>query len=81
MCERYVVLASLHLLILSVDHTKKTFVYEVKHKNPFVSVYLRSYSRFPKYLLARSSSMCMAKRVLTPRCPAKSKAQDGAKIS
>lgn len=77
MCECYVVLASLHLLILSVDHTKKAFVYEVKLKNPFVSVHLRSYSRFPKYLFAPSSSMCVAKRVLAPRCPA----QDGAKIS
>ncbi|NXJ90517.1 ARHG7 factor, partial [Corythaixoides concolor] len=28
MCERYIVLSSFHLLILSVDHTKKAFVYE-----------------------------------------------------
>ncbi|NXP44754.1 ARHG7 factor, partial [Heliornis fulica] len=28
MCECYIVLSSFHLLILSVDHTKKTFVYE-----------------------------------------------------
>ncbi|NWW88237.1 ARHG7 factor, partial [Rhynochetos jubatus] len=28
MCERYIVLSSSHLLILSVDHTKKAFVYE-----------------------------------------------------
>lgn len=34
MSERYLVLTSFHLLILSVDHTKKAFVYEVKHKNP-----------------------------------------------
>lgn len=38
MCECYVVLSSSHLLILSVDRTKKAFVYEVKHKNLFVSV-------------------------------------------
>ncbi|NXW05853.1 ARHG7 factor, partial [Fregetta grallaria] len=28
MCECYIVLSSFHLLILSVDHTKKAFVYE-----------------------------------------------------
>jgi len=36
MCERYIVLSSSHLLILSVDRTKKALVYEVKRKKPFV---------------------------------------------
>ncbi|NXG32858.1 ARHG7 factor, partial [Dromaius novaehollandiae] len=35
MCECYIVLFSFHLLILSVDHTKKIFVYEIKHKDFF----------------------------------------------
>ncbi|NXE55312.1 ARHG7 factor, partial [Casuarius casuarius] len=38
MCECYIVLFSFHLLILSVDHTKKIFVYEVKHKDLFLSI-------------------------------------------
>nr|XP_013049720.1 uncharacterized protein LOC106044313 isoform X1 [Anser cygnoides] len=55
MCERYVVLASLHLLILSVDHTKKTFVYE--GLLPLAGMHLRQIVSAISYTFEISGSM------------------------
>lgn len=49
-----------------------------KAQESFCALHSCSLSQWPKYLLARSSSICIAKGKLTPRCHAKSKAQDGA---
>lgn len=52
-----------------------------KAQESFCVLQSRSLSRFPKYLFAHSSSICMAKGKLPSRCCAKSKAQDGAHMS
>ncbi|NXL95314.1 ARHG7 factor, partial [Alectura lathami] len=55
MCERYVVLTSFHLLILSVDHTKKAFVYE--GLLPLAGMHLREIVSAVSYTFEISGSM------------------------
>ncbi|NXI71049.1 ARHG7 factor, partial [Anseranas semipalmata] len=55
MCERYIVLASFHLLILSVDHIKKAFVYE--GLLPLAGMHLREIVSAISYTFEISGSM------------------------